>query len=66
MIDDPILDEIHRFREEHAAKFDHDIDAIVHDLQDQELKEGRPPLVLAPRPPVEIVGRTARGSASGS
>jgi predicted metallo-beta-lactamase superfamily hydrolase len=64
MPDDPILDEIHRFREEHAAKFDNDVDAIVRDLQTQELKEKRPLVVLAPRPPVEIAGRTARGSVS--
>jgi len=66
MPEDPILDEIHRFREEHAARFDHDVDAIVRDLQEQETKEGRSPLVLAPRPPVEVAGRTARVSASGS
>ena len=66
MPEDPILDEIHRFREAHAAKFGYDVDAIVRDLQEQERNEGRPLLQLAPRPPVEIAGKTARASASGS
>ncbi len=49
MHDDPILDEIDRFREEHAVRFRHDVDAIVRDLQAQEVREGKCVLVLAPR-----------------
>ena len=33
---DSIIDEIHRFRREHAEKFNYDMDAIVRDLQSRE------------------------------
>ena len=33
---DPIIDEILRFRREHAEKFNYDMDAIVRDLQSRE------------------------------
>ena len=33
---DAIIDEIHRFRREHAEKFNYDMDAIVRDLQSRE------------------------------
>jgi hypothetical protein len=37
---DPIVDEIHKFRAEHAAAFDYDVRAIVRDLirQQEEAK----------------------------
>ena len=41
MWDDEIVDEIHRIRDEHAAKFNYDLDAIIRDLQDKEMKSGR-------------------------
>lgn len=33
MLQDPIIEEIHRIREEYARKFDFNIDAICKDLQ---------------------------------
>lgn len=35
---DPIVDDIHKIRETYAAKFNHDIAAMVRDLQ-QKAKE---------------------------
>jgi hypothetical protein len=35
---DPIVGEIRRFRDEHAARFNHDLDAMARDLQEQEKK----------------------------
>jgi hypothetical protein len=36
----PILEEIHKFREEYAARFDYDLDAIVCDLEKMEQEDG--------------------------
>ena len=33
---DPIVDEIHKFRAQHAATFDHDVRSIVRDLVRQQ------------------------------
>jgi len=35
---DPIVEEIHKFREAHARKFNYDIDAIFADLQRKQAK----------------------------
>lgn len=36
MNEDPIVQEIHRIRQEHAARFDHDLKAIFADLKRTE------------------------------
>lgn len=41
MWEDPIVKEIHKFREEHAKKFNFDLRAIFFDLKEQEKKEKR-------------------------
>jgi hypothetical protein len=41
MTGDPIIDEIRKFRDEHAAKFNYDIGAIVRDLQERQRAGGR-------------------------
>jgi len=40
MWEDPIVKEIHQIREEHAAKFNYDIDAMFRDLQEKEQQSG--------------------------
>ncbi len=50
MPDDPIVDEIRRYREEYAARFDYDIDAIVNDVQRRQATDGRPVVTRPPRP----------------
>lgn len=57
MTDDPIVDEIRRFRDEYAAKFDYDLSAMVRDLKRQEVVSGtrtvhRPPQRISPAAPV--------------
>ena len=37
---DPIVDEIHKIREEHAQKFNFDLKSIYDDLKKQEKKSG--------------------------
>ncbi|MBF0163954.1 MAG: hypothetical protein HQM01_05505 [Magnetococcales bacterium] len=47
---DPIVEEIHQCRAEHAARFHHDLDAILDDLQQAE-KAPLLPVVTLTDPP---------------
>ena len=38
---DPILDEVYRLRDEHAKRFNYDLDAIVADIHARTKKSGR-------------------------
>ncbi len=40
-VTDPILEEIYRFRDEHAKKFNYDIDAIAEDIRQRTKNSGR-------------------------
>lgn len=40
-MNDPIVDEVHRIRDAHAARFDYDPDAIFRDIKEQEKRSGR-------------------------
>lgn len=44
---DPLVEELHRWREAHAARFDHDLQAMVADLRDVE-QEWPAPKVAPP------------------
>jgi hypothetical protein len=52
---DPIVAEIRRFREEHAARFNYDLHAICEDLKEQERNSSRKFVSYPPRriPPAE-------------
>ena len=55
MWQDPIIEELHKFREEHAARFNYDLDAIIKDLQESERLSNRqkvsfPKYTLPPSP----------------
>ena len=41
MKEDPIVAEVRRIRQEHAARFGYDLDLIVEDLKAQEQTSGR-------------------------
>lgn len=41
MWQDPIIEEIHKIRQEHAAKFNFDLQAIVRHYQEQQKQSGR-------------------------
>lgn len=47
MWEDPIVKEIHKFREEHARKFNFDLRAIFLELKEQE-KKGKRQVVSLP------------------
>lgn len=54
MWNDPIVDEVRRRRDEYAAQFDYDLDAIFRDLQQQQeqaRREGWEIVGLPPRRP---------------
>ena len=56
---DPIVEEIHRIREEHAAHFDYDIHRICDDIRrEQELdkKSGVEYVTLKPHRPSAVTG----------
>jgi hypothetical protein len=49
MKDDPIVAEVRKGRQEHAAKFNYDLDAIAKDIRSREGKDGRPVVTLPPK-----------------
>ena len=50
---DPIVEEVRKAREAHAARFNYDLDAICRDLKEQEKKSGRKVVSLRPRKPAK-------------
>ena len=54
---DEIVEEVRRIREEHAAKFNHDIDAIVADARARQLASGRKTVSFPPRKPKVYTAR---------
>lgn len=40
-MNDPIVDEVRRIRNAHAARFNYDLDAIFQDIKEQEKKNER-------------------------
>ena len=49
MIDDPIVTEVRKVRDRHAAKFNYDLDAIYRDLKQKEESSGRSYVGYPPR-----------------
>ena len=49
MTDDPIVAEVRKARDEHAAKFNYDLDAIYRDLKEKERMSGRKYVRYQPR-----------------
>jgi hypothetical protein len=48
-MNDPIVDEVRRVRDGHAARFNYDLDAIFRDIKEQERKSGRKFVSFPPR-----------------
>ena len=49
MWEDPIVEEVRKVREAHAARFNYDLRAIYRDLKEQERKSGRAFVSYPPR-----------------
>jgi hypothetical protein len=54
MWDDPIVEEVRKVREEHAASLDYDLKRIFQDLKEREQRSGRKTVSLAPKPPMQV------------
>ncbi len=54
MWEDPIVAEIHKWREEYAAKFNYDVEAICEDLRQRQEASGRKSVTLPPKKPVFV------------
>lgn len=50
MINDPIVAEVRKVRDRHAAQFHYDLDAIYCDLKEKERTSGRTYVRYLPRP----------------
>jgi hypothetical protein len=48
VVNDPIVEEIRRIRDEHAARFKYDLDAIFDDIKKSEKELGLPLVTLPP------------------
>jgi hypothetical protein len=54
MIEDPVVEEVRRIRQEHAARFDYDLKAIFADLkQTEEVRDKQQSPLLTPHEPQE-------------
>jgi len=56
---DEIVEEVRKAREEYAAKFDHDIDAIYKDIKRREAESGREFVSFPPKTPHQFNGRNS-------
>jgi hypothetical protein len=54
---DTIISELRKIRDDHAARFDHDLESIARDIQQQERRTRRKLVSLKPRK-VMKAGRT--------
>lgn len=50
MWNDPIVAEVRKIRQAHAARFNYDLDAIYRDLKSKEQASGRTYVRYPPRP----------------
>jgi hypothetical protein len=48
-MNDPVVEEVRRIREEHAAEFNYDVEAIFADLKRSEAKHNRARVSFGPR-----------------
>ncbi len=60
---DPIVDEVRRIRDAHAAKFNYDPDAIFRDIKEQEKRSGRKYVSFADETVVPIQALQPTGAA---
>lgn len=49
MIDDPIIEEVRKARDEYAKQFDYDLDAICRDLKKKQEQAGKKAVSFPPK-----------------
>jgi hypothetical protein len=62
---DPIVEEVRRIRDAHAARFNYDLRAICRDLKELEAKSGRTYVNYPPKPAREESRKASPPSAAG-
>ena len=55
MIDDPIVAEVRKARDEYARRFNYDLDAICKDLQEKQAQSGSEVVSFPPRRPRPVI-----------
>ena len=67
-MNDPIVDEVRRVRDAHAARFNYDLDAIFQDIKEREKKSGLKFVQGVARQPVsnEALQPTGHGGQKGT
>jgi len=60
MWEDPIVEEVRKVREEHAASLGYDLEKIFQDLKEREQRSGRKTVSLPPKPPFQVAAESAR------
>jgi hypothetical protein len=63
MWEDPIVKEVRRIREEHSARFGHDLDRIYRELKKQEEASDRRYVAYAARPAEPLARVQAQNAA---
>jgi hypothetical protein len=58
---DAIVEDTRTVREQHAARFKYDLDAIYRDLKQQEQRGNRAVVTFSPKPPTLGVRKSAAG-----
>ena len=59
MIDDPIVAEVRKARDEYARRFNYDLDAICRDLQQKQTQSGRKLVSFPPKRPKPVIASRA-------
>jgi hypothetical protein len=54
MIEDPIVDEVRKARDELARRFNYDLDALCADLQQKQAQSGRKVVSFPPKRPTPV------------
>jgi hypothetical protein len=62
-MNDPIVDEVRKVRDAHAARFNYDLDAIFQDIKERERKSGLTFVQGVARQPMSNHSPQATGSA---
>jgi hypothetical protein len=62
-MNDPIVYEVRRVRDDYASRFNYDLDAIFRDIKEQEKKSGRTFVSFPPRKAEPHQARHATGTA---
>src|SRR5262245_804007 len=63
MARDPIIDELHQFRDAYAKRFHYDLEAICRDIRARQTQCGRKAVSLPPKSVQALIGSKGKRSA---